>query len=44
MAMLTLGNGSNDVLELAARAFLTPEHEAAFSRPIRSLKWLKLSA
>lgn len=32
MAMLTLGNGSNDVLELAARAFLTPEHEAVFSK------------
>ncbi len=31
MAMLTLGNGSNDVLELAGRAFLTPEHEAVFS-------------
>jgi len=31
MAALTLGNGSNDVLELAARAFLTPEHEAVFS-------------
>jgi histidinol-phosphate aminotransferase len=30
-AMLTLGNGSNDVLELVARAFLTPEHEAVFS-------------
>ncbi|HOB60686.1 MAG TPA: histidinol-phosphate transaminase [Candidatus Competibacteraceae bacterium] len=30
-AMLTLGNGSNDVLELAARAFLTPEYEAVFS-------------
>jgi histidinol-phosphate aminotransferase len=30
-AMLTLGNGSNDVLELAARAFLTPAHEAVFS-------------
>ncbi|MDG4555562.1 MAG: histidinol-phosphate transaminase [Candidatus Competibacter sp.] len=30
-SMLTLGNGSNDVLELAARAFLTPEHEAIFS-------------
>ena len=28
---LTLGNGSNDVLELVARAFLTPEHEAIFS-------------
>jgi histidinol-phosphate aminotransferase len=31
MAMLTLGNGSNDVLELVARAFLTPEREAVFS-------------
>ncbi len=31
MAMLTLGNGSNDVLEMAARAFLTPEDEAVFS-------------
>ncbi|MDG4559867.1 MAG: histidinol-phosphate transaminase [Candidatus Competibacter sp.] len=31
MSMLTLGNGSNDVLELVARAFLTPEHEAIFS-------------
>lgn len=31
MAALTLGNGSNDVLELVARAFLTPEHEAVFS-------------
>lgn len=31
MAALTLGNGSNDVLELVARAFLTPEHEAVFA-------------
>ncbi len=31
MAALTLGNGSNDVLELVARAFLTPEHAAVFS-------------
>jgi len=30
-AALTLGNGSNDVLELVARAFLTPEHAAVFS-------------
>ncbi len=30
-ATLTLGNGSNDVLELVARAFLTPAHEAVFS-------------
>jgi len=28
---ITLGKGSNDVLELVARAFLTPEHEAVFS-------------
>ena len=25
---ITLGNGSNDILELTARAFLTPEHSA----------------
>jgi histidinol-phosphate aminotransferase len=31
MTALTLGNGSNDVLELVARAFLTPEHDAVFS-------------
>ncbi len=31
ISTLTLGNGSNDVLELVARAFLTPEHEAIFS-------------
>ncbi len=30
-AQITLGNGSNDVLELVARAFLTPDAEAAFS-------------
>jgi histidinol-phosphate aminotransferase len=28
---ITLGNGSNDVLELVARTFLTPAHEAVFS-------------
>ena len=28
---ITLGNGSNDVLELLGRAFLTPDHEAVFS-------------
>jgi len=28
---ITLGNGSNDVLELAARAFLSSEHAAVFS-------------
>ncbi len=28
---ITLGNGSNDILEFAARAFVTPEHEVVFS-------------
>jgi histidinol-phosphate aminotransferase len=28
---ITLGNGSNDVLELVARTFLSPEHRAVFS-------------
>ncbi|GMR00759.1 MAG: histidinol-phosphate transaminase [Gammaproteobacteria bacterium] len=28
---ITLGNGSNDILELVTRAFLTPEHSAIFS-------------
>jgi histidinol-phosphate aminotransferase len=32
MESITLGNGSNDVLELVARAFLTPETEAVFSQ------------
>src|SRR5688572_16407931 len=31
-AGIVLGNGSNDVLELAARAFLTPAHEAIYSQ------------
>jgi histidinol-phosphate aminotransferase len=31
-AQITLGNGSNDVLELAARAFLSPETSAVFSQ------------
>jgi histidinol-phosphate aminotransferase len=30
-ACLTFGNGSNDVLELVARAFLTPNHSAVYS-------------
>ena len=30
-AQITLGNGSNDVLELTARAFVQPEHEVIFS-------------
>lgn len=29
---ITLGNGSNDILELVARAFLTPRHSAVFSQ------------
>ncbi len=29
---ITLGNGSNDVLDLVARVFLTPAHEAVFSQ------------
>jgi len=29
---ITLGNGSNEILELVARAFLTPEYEAVFSQ------------
>ena len=29
---ITLGNGSNDVLDLVARVFLTPAHAAVFSR------------
>ncbi|MGB5539781.1 MAG: histidinol-phosphate transaminase [Gammaproteobacteria bacterium] len=29
---ITLGNGSNDVLDLVARVFLTPEHEAVYSQ------------
>lgn len=28
---IILGNGSNDILEFAARAFVTPEHEVIFS-------------
>ncbi len=29
---VTLGNGSNDILELATRAFLTPQHSAVYSQ------------
>lgn len=29
---VTLGNGSNDVLDLLARVFLTPEHECIYSQ------------
>jgi histidinol-phosphate aminotransferase len=29
---ITLGNGSNDVLDIIARVFLTPAHEAVFSQ------------
>ncbi len=31
METVTLGNGSNDILEFAARAFLAPDNEAIFS-------------
>ena len=31
-SQITLGNGSNELLELVARAFLTPEFEAVFSQ------------
>jgi histidinol-phosphate aminotransferase len=31
LEQITLGNGSNDILELTARAFLTPNHEVVFS-------------
>jgi histidinol-phosphate aminotransferase len=31
-ARITLGNGSNDVLELIARAFVSPDNEVVFSR------------
>ena len=31
-ACITLGNGSNDVLDIIARVFLTPDHEAVFSQ------------
>ena len=29
---ITLGNGSNDILEILTRAFVTPEHEIVFSQ------------
>ncbi len=29
---ITLGNGSNDILELVTRAFLTPQHSAVYSQ------------
>ncbi len=32
MSQITLGNGSNEILELVARAFLTPAHEVVFSQ------------
>lgn len=31
-AMITLGNGSNDILELVTRAFVGPQHEVVFSQ------------
>ncbi|MCK4840613.1 MAG: histidinol-phosphate transaminase [Methylococcales bacterium] len=32
LEQITLGNGSNEILELLARTFLTPEHEVVFSQ------------
>jgi histidinol-phosphate aminotransferase len=32
MSQIVLGNGSNDVLDLAARAFLAPSYEAVYSQ------------
>lgn len=32
VSQITLGNGSNEILELVARAFLTPEFEVVFSQ------------
>lgn len=32
VAQITLGNGSNDVLELVARSLLTPRHEVIFAQ------------
>lgn len=32
LSMITLGNGSNDILELLTRAFVAPEHEVIFSQ------------
>ncbi len=32
VSQITLGNGSNEILELVARAFLTPEFEVIFSQ------------
>lgn len=32
ISQITLGNGSNDVLELIARVFVAPEHEVIFSQ------------
>ncbi len=32
ISQITLGNGSNEILELVARTFLAPEHEVVFSQ------------
>lgn len=32
MEQITIGNGSNDILEILTRAFVTPEHEVVFSQ------------
>lgn len=32
LEQITVGNGSNDILEILTRAFVTPEHEVVFSQ------------
>lgn len=32
ISQITIGNGSNDILEILTRAFVTPEHEVVFSQ------------
>lgn len=32
ISQVTIGNGSNDILEILTRAFVTPEHEVIFSQ------------
>jgi len=41
---ITLGNGSNDVLDLVARAFLLPGNNAVFSQHAFAVYWLSTMA
>ncbi len=43
-ACITLGNGSNDVLELVARAFLGPGRKAVMARHAFAVYWLATQA